>query len=119
MFDIPSVRIGKIFGVPVEVNLSWLVIFALVAFSLATSYFPSIPAAKGAPAWLFATLGAVTALLFFASVLAHELSHSLVVRAEGGTEEIPQLAFEIHTMKIRTRPAARAPRKRNSSDRVQ
>lgn len=84
MFDIPSIRIGRVFGIPVEINLSWLVIFVLVAFSLATSYFPSLPAASGAPGWLFAVLGAVTALVFFASVLVHELSHSLVVRAEGG-----------------------------------
>ena len=42
-----------------------------------------------------------------------------VVRAEADRRESPQLAFEIHTMKIRTRPAGRAPRKRNNADRVQ
>jgi len=85
VFDIPSLRVGKVFGIPVEVNASWLVIFGLVAFSLARSYFPSIPAASGAPTWLMVIVGSVTALLFFLSVLAHELSHSLVVRAEGGS----------------------------------
>lgn len=84
MFDVPSLRIGKVFGIPVEVNASWLVIFGLVAFSLASSYFPTIPEAKGAPTWLLAIVGSLTALLFFLSVLAHELSHSLIVRAEGG-----------------------------------
>lgn len=87
MFDVPSVRVGKVFGIPVEVNLSWLLIFGLVAFSLATSYYPSVPQARDAQGWVFGLLGIVTALLFFMSVLAHELSHSLVVRAEGGHVE--------------------------------
>ncbi|TFG36064.1 MAG: hypothetical protein E4H44_07295, partial [Candidatus Aminicenantes bacterium] len=84
VFDVPSLRIGKVFGIPVEVNASWLVIFGLVSFSLARSYFPSIPEANGAPLWLMVVVACTTALLFFLSVLAHELSHSLVVKAEGG-----------------------------------
>ncbi len=87
MFDVPSLRVGKVFGIPVEINLSWLVIFVLVAFTLASSYFPSIPEAAGAQGWLFGTVGALTALAFFASVLAHELCHSLVVLAFGGKVE--------------------------------
>ena len=84
MFDIPSIRIGKIFGIPVEVNLSWVIVFALVSFTLATSYYPQIPQSAGTPGWVFGVLGAVTALLFFGSILAHELTHSVVTRAEGG-----------------------------------
>lgn len=89
MFDIPSFRIGRVFGIPVEVNVSWLAIFALVAFSLATTYFPNAVATAEqsiAPVarWQFYVVGTLTALLFFASILAHELSHSLVVRASGG-----------------------------------
>jgi Zn-dependent protease len=84
LFDIPSIRIGKVFGIPIEVNASWLVVFGLVTFSLSTSYFPSIPQANRAPVATLAIVGAATSLLFFASVLLHELSHSLVVRAEGG-----------------------------------
>lgn len=81
MFDIPSIKIGRIFGIPVEINASWLLIFGLVALSLSATYFPSLPEASGAPGWLLAAVGTGTALLFFGSVLAHELSHSLVVRA--------------------------------------
>lgn len=84
MFDVPSIRVGRVFGIPIEVNASWLVIFALVTLSLATTYYPSVPEAEGSSAALFTVLGAVTSLLFFISVLAHELSHSLVARAEGG-----------------------------------
>lgn len=84
MFDIPSIRIGRIFGIPIEINLSWLVIFALVAISLGTSYFPGLPDARQAPTWLHLLVGGLTALLFFTSILIHELCHSLVARAEGG-----------------------------------
>lgn len=84
MFDIPSVRIGRLFGIPVEVNLSWFIIFGLVAFSLASGVFPTLRAAEGSPTWVFAAVGVVTAALFFASILAHELCHSLVARATGG-----------------------------------
>lgn len=83
MFDIPSIKIGRIFGIPVEINLSWLVIFGLVAFSLGAQYFPAV-AGDGEPVLLYYLVGAVTALLFFASIVAHELCHSLVARAEGG-----------------------------------
>ncbi len=87
MFDVPAIRVGRIFGIPFEINLTWLIIFGLVAFSLGGSYFPSIPAASLSPAWFSYVVGAVTALLFFASIVAHELSHSLVARAEGGHVE--------------------------------
>ena len=81
---VPSLRLGRIFGIPFEVNLSWLVIFALVAFTLSTGYYPEVPGASGSPMWLFWALGIGTTLLFFASILAHELSHSLVTLAGGG-----------------------------------
>ena len=94
MFDVPSFKIGKIFGIPVEVNLSWLVIFGLVTFTLATTYFPAtVAAALGDGAaravawWAYYAVGLVTAVTFFASILAHELSHSLVARARGGHVE--------------------------------
>ncbi len=87
MFDIPSFRIGKILGIPFEVNLSWVVIFVLVALTLATSYYPAIDGAQGAPYWLLGVLGVVTALLFFASILAHEVSHAVVTKLEGGNVE--------------------------------
>ena len=87
MVGIPSWKLGKVFGVPFEVNLSWIVIFALVAFTLSTGYYPQVPGAEGSPAWIFWALGVGTSLLFFASILAHELSHSLVTLASGGRVE--------------------------------
>ena len=87
MFDVPSFKLGRVFGIPVEVNITWLVIFGLVVFTLATNYFPEVVRASGAKSAsivAYYTVSAVTALLFFSSILAHELSHSLVVRAGGG-----------------------------------
>lgn len=87
MFDFPSYRIGKIFGIPIEVNASWVIIFALVSLSLGAGYYPSIPEASGAPRLLFAVLGVLTAFLFFSSIVVHELAHALVTRASGGKVE--------------------------------
>ncbi len=91
MFNTPSFRIGKILGIPVEVNLTWLIVFALVAFSLAFSYFPAV---YDWPTWLNVLNGVLTALAFFGSIVLHELSHSLVARAGGvGIERITLFLF--------------------------
>jgi Zn-dependent protease len=81
VFNLPSFRFGRLFGIPLEVNPTWLIIFVLVATSLSFTYFPG--EFPGRPAWVNAVSGIVTALLFFASIVAHELSHSLVARAGG------------------------------------
>jgi Zn-dependent protease/predicted transcriptional regulator len=87
MFDVPSFRIGRIFGIPFEINLSWVIVFGLVSLTLATSYYPTVPGAQSAPVWLLFLLGVITALLFFASILAHEVAHALVTKLEGGKVE--------------------------------
>lgn len=73
-------RIGKIFGIDIVINLSWLFIFAFVAWSLAEV--GPFRLVNVTPLERMA-LGIITALLFFASVLAHELAHSLVARRRG------------------------------------
>lgn len=71
-----SVKLGRIAGIPVGLHISWFLIFGLVTWSLAVGYFPTeYPSLSTAAAW---GLGAITSLLFFGSVLAHEVSHSLV-----------------------------------------
>ncbi|MDQ6824019.1 MAG: site-2 protease family protein [Candidatus Eremiobacteraeota bacterium] len=73
-------RIGRIFGIDIVINLSWIFIFAFVAWALVDQgpfrHVSLLPLQR-------ITLGIVTALLFFASVLAHELAHSLVARKRG------------------------------------
>jgi Zn-dependent protease len=74
-------RIGRLAGIDLAVHPSWLVIAFLLTFSLADAFFPRlIPGWTVGQYWL---LGAATALLFFASVLAHEFSHALVARRFG------------------------------------
>ncbi len=76
-----SIRLFSVAGIDIAVHASWILIAILVTWSLATGVFPAtVPGASTATYWL---LGAVTALLFFASVLAHELAHSLVARSRG------------------------------------
>ncbi len=74
-------RIGKAFGIPIEVNASWLVIFGLILWSLSAVLFPAtLPGQGDALYWL---MGLGTTLAFFGSLLLHELSHSLVSRHFG------------------------------------
>jgi Zn-dependent protease len=81
MFGLPSLRLGKLFGIPLEIDASWFFIFFLVASTLTTSYFPAaLP--ERAPA-TYVALGFMTALVFFGSLVFHELAHSLVARAGG------------------------------------
>jgi Zn-dependent protease/CBS domain-containing protein len=71
-----KVRLGRVWGIPIGLHPSWFLVFVLVTWSLASGYFPAEYPNLSAPAhWL---LGAATSLLFFGSVLAHELGHSLV-----------------------------------------
>ena len=74
-------RVGRVFGIDIKVDSSWIVIFVLFSWSLAGGYFP-----KSHPHWSFAlnwVLGVVTSLFVFASVLVHELTHSLVAIKQG------------------------------------
>jgi Zn-dependent protease len=73
-----SFSIGTIAGIRIALHPSWLVIAFLVTYSLAIGNLP-----QSFPGWdpaLYWVVAAVVAALFFASVLAHELSHALVAR---------------------------------------
>jgi Zn-dependent protease len=73
--------VGRVFGIEIQLDYSWFIIFILITWSLAVGYFP-----QGYPDWtpgLYWGVALITSLLFFASVLAHELAHSLVARRHG------------------------------------
>ncbi|MEQ8466004.1 site-2 protease family protein [Coleofasciculus sp. E1-EBD-02] len=70
-------RIGSLFGIPFFIDPSWLFILALVTLLKAGNFDPSF---QSISAW---SLGLVMALLLFASVLLHELGHSLVAQSQG------------------------------------
>ncbi|MDX1662933.1 MAG: site-2 protease family protein [Candidatus Promineifilaceae bacterium] len=73
-------RIGRLFGIKVTVDYSWLFIFLLVVWNLASVFGETHP---DWALWLQITTAVVAALLFFGSVLAHELAHSLMAIAQG------------------------------------
>ena len=76
-----SWSVGRIVGIPLEIHYSWLLIFAIIVWSLAADYFPMHhPGVTGGANWAAAV---ITALAFFASVVIHEVAHSLVARAHG------------------------------------
>src|SRR5713226_6236035 len=83
-----NVSLGRIAGIHVGFNWSLVVVAALIAWSLATSLLPS--AAPGQAAGAYWAAGVISAFVFLASLLAHELAHSVVamrrgVRVEGIT----------------------------------
>jgi Zn-dependent protease/CBS domain-containing protein len=74
-------RIGRVAGIDISIHPSWLVIAALLTFSLAEGSIREVfPGWSSGAVWL---AGAVAAILFFASVVAHELSHAVLARRFG------------------------------------
>jgi Zn-dependent protease/predicted transcriptional regulator len=73
----PGLRIGRILGIPIYVHSSWIVIFGLITLGLAEQFGLQHPHWSKEQAWL---VGIAASLLFFGSVIFHELSHSMVAR---------------------------------------
>jgi Zn-dependent protease len=75
-----GIPIGRIAGIDVRLDPSWFLIFALITFTLHSSLWFDHPDARGWHVWLAALTGS---LLFFGSILTHELSHSVVAKGMG------------------------------------
>jgi Zn-dependent protease/predicted transcriptional regulator len=75
-----SIGLGRIAGIPIGLHYSWLIIATLITLSLAAHFRATSPDWAAAVVWSSAV---VTALLFFATLVAHELAHALVARARG------------------------------------
>lgn len=71
-----DIKLGKIFGIEISLSYSWFIIFFLINFSFWSQF-----SSRATPQRLIMTIS--TSLLFFLSILAHELSHSLLARAMG------------------------------------
>jgi Zn-dependent protease/CBS domain-containing protein len=76
-----SVILGRIAGIPVGVNWSWLVVLALIVWTLYSGIFPETN--PGLENGTYAVMAVTAALLFFVSLLLHELGHAVVARREG------------------------------------
>ena len=76
-----SFTILRVRGIPIGVHWTWLLVFAIVVWSLGTVLFPATyPGLDGAT---YLAMAVAAALLFFGSVLAHELGHALRALDEG------------------------------------
>ena len=86
-----ALRIGRVRGIDIRVHWSWLLIFSLLSWSLSQGLFGEMFGGWSAQAKWAAGIG--TALLFFLSVLLHELSHAFVAQAHG--MEVPSITLFI------------------------
>lgn len=75
-----QIKLGRIFGIKIGLHYSWLIIALLIAFSLAGHFGAAHPNWDRGVIWGMAI---ITAVLFFAAILAHELSHALVAIKRG------------------------------------
>src|SRR5688572_28682411 len=76
-----SFRLIRIRGIDIGANWSWLLIFALIIWSLSTSLFPAAyPELDGSTYWV---MGLVSGVLFVVSLLLHELGHAFRAQKEG------------------------------------
>ncbi len=75
-----TIRIGQLFGIPFYINPSWFLILALVTWTYGSGLGTAFPDLGNGLALL---LGLITALMLFASVVAHELGHSFVAIRQG------------------------------------
>ena len=76
----PSITLGRLLGVDIGLHYSWFIIALLITLSLVAHFGATDPNWSRAIVW---TSAVVTAVLFFVSIVLHELSHALVARARG------------------------------------
>lgn len=71
-----TIPIGRVFGIPIDLDYSWFLIATLITWMLAVNYYPA--AFKGGTTAEYWLMGGITAILFFGSIVVHELAHSWV-----------------------------------------
>ncbi len=75
------IQIARVIGIPIYLHFSWLIIFGLIVWTLSTGYFPA--QYPDLPASSYWAKGLVASLLFFVSILLHELGHAVVAGRHG------------------------------------
>ena len=73
-----GISLGRVLGIPIRLDYSWFLIFALVTWTLAVGYYPA--EFSDWPQAQYWVVGLATAIMFFVSVVLHELGHSVVAR---------------------------------------
>lgn len=74
------IKLGRIFGIQLGLHFSWVLIALLISLSLAAHFSTVNPEWSTTVVW---TTAVITGLLFFVSVILHELAHALVAKARG------------------------------------
>jgi Zn-dependent protease len=77
MSQAQGIRVARILGIPIFIDFSWILVFGLITFTISGNFAAQHPAWTNAQTW---TLGLLTTLLFFSSVVFHELAHSVVAQ---------------------------------------
>jgi Zn-dependent protease len=98
-------RIGSIFGFEIRIDLSWFIILFLIIWSFSVAVFPQ--ALPGLTTTTYLIMGVSGAIIFFVSLLAHELSHSLVAKAKG--IEVESITLFVFGGMARTKSEATTP----------
>ena len=81
MFGGQGIKVASIWGIPIRLDISFFFVFALLVFLIATQVLPdSLDGLGGAERWLY---GAAAGVVYFVSLLLHELAHSLMARRYG------------------------------------
>ncbi len=76
-----SISFGRVQGIEIGANWSWFVVFGLIVWSLAAAVFPDARPGLGDGAYI--AMAAIGAVLFFTSLVLHELGHAVVAKREG------------------------------------
>ena len=75
------IELFRVRGIPIRLDAGWLVMFGIVTWSLAVGYFPHVlPERSSATYWVS---GVIAAMLLFAALLLHELSHAFAALDQG------------------------------------
>jgi len=78
---VDHIQIARVIGIPIYLHFSWLIIFGLIVWTLSTGYFPAqYPDLPASSSW---AKGLVASLLFFVSIVFHELGHAVVALRHG------------------------------------
>jgi Zn-dependent protease/predicted transcriptional regulator len=76
----PKIRLGKALGITFQIDPTWFVVFTLITLSLASRFSEQYPHWRTPTYWV---AGILTSVLFFVSVILHELAHSVVAISKG------------------------------------
>ena len=101
-----QIKLGRIFGIEIGLHYSWFLIALLIVFSLSSEFHANNPEWGDS---VILTMAISTAILFFISLLLHELAHSLVATSNGlPVKEITLFALGGVSQLRRIRPAPRS-----------